>query len=41
MADNLGALSLAMSPEQIDRLDLVSSLNPSAPARTPIAWGVK
>jgi len=41
MADNLGALSLEMSPEQIDRLDIVSSLNPSAPPRTPIVWGGK
>ncbi|MBP6020703.1 MAG: aldo/keto reductase [Burkholderiaceae bacterium] len=36
--DNLGALSVELSIEQIDRLDSVSKLAPSAPARTPIPW---
>jgi len=35
LADNLGALSLALTAQQISRLDLVSSLVPDAPARTP------
>ncbi|MBD1554464.1 aldo/keto reductase [Pseudomonas typographi] len=36
--DNLGALALTLSVEQINRLDTVSSLVPSAPARTLIPW---
>ena len=35
LADNLGALPLALSDEQISRLDAVSSLVSGAPARTP------
>ena len=38
LADNLGALSVALSAEQISRLDAVSSLVAPAPARVPIAW---
>lgn len=38
--DNLGALALELSPEQISRLDIVSSLVPSALARTPVPWAV-
>ncbi|MCE4369653.1 aldo/keto reductase [Xanthomonas hortorum] len=38
LADNLGALSVELSTEQIERLDAVSSLVPAAPARTPIPW---
>lgn len=40
LTDNLGALSLELSAEQICRLDTVSSLVPSAPARTPVPWAV-
>lgn len=40
LTDNLGALSLELSTEQISRLDTASSLLPSAPARTPIPWAV-
>ncbi|MCE4370757.1 aldo/keto reductase [Xanthomonas hortorum] len=38
LADNLGALSLELSTEQIGRLDTVSNLVSSAPARAPIVW---
>ncbi|MEU1953476.1 aldo/keto reductase [Nocardia rhamnosiphila] len=38
LADNLGALSLELSAEQISRLDTVSSHVPSAPTRTPVPW---
>lgn len=38
--DNLGALSVELSTEQISRLDTVSSLVSSAPARTPVPWTV-
>jgi len=38
LADNLGALKVVLSTEQLQRLDTVSSLVPSAPARTPIPW---
>ena len=38
LSDNLGALTLSLSPEQLNRLDTVSSLNPSTPARRPIPW---
>lgn len=38
LADNLGALSVTLSAEQIGRLDTVSSLDASMPARTPIPW---
>jgi aryl-alcohol dehydrogenase-like predicted oxidoreductase len=37
LADNLGALPLDLSAEQISRLDAVSSLQPAAPARKPMA----
>lgn len=40
LTDNLGALSLELSTEQISRLDTVSNLVPSAPARTPVPWAV-
>jgi aryl-alcohol dehydrogenase-like predicted oxidoreductase len=39
LGDNLGALRVEMSAEQLNRLDSVSSLVPSAPARSPILWG--
>lgn len=38
LTDNLGALSLELSTEQISRLDSVSSLLPSTPIRTPVPW---
>ncbi|PLK47784.1 aldo/keto reductase [Uliginosibacterium sp. TH139] len=38
LSDNLGALTLNLSAEQIARLDAVSSLQSSAPARSPIPW---
>jgi aryl-alcohol dehydrogenase-like predicted oxidoreductase len=38
LTDNLGALSLQLSTEQLNRLDSVSSLLPSAPLRTPTSW---
>ena len=38
LSDNLGALTVELSPEQLNRLDSVSSLAPSAPARPPILW---
>lgn len=37
-ADNLAALSVELSAEQISRLDAVSSLAPSAPERASIRW---
>jgi aryl-alcohol dehydrogenase-like predicted oxidoreductase len=39
LTSNLGALALALSAEQLDRLDSVSSLDPSAPVRKPVPWG--
>lgn len=36
LADNLGALTLALSTEQISRLDAVSNIDPANPTRTPI-----
>ncbi len=36
--DNLGALSVELSPGQLNRLDTVSSLVPSAPSRIPSPW---
>nr|WP_260509414.1 aldo/keto reductase [Yersinia enterocolitica] len=36
--DNLGALAVELSVEQINRLDTVSSLHPAAPARKVIDW---
>jgi aryl-alcohol dehydrogenase-like predicted oxidoreductase len=41
LADNLGALSLELSAEHIGRLDTVSSLVQSAPARKPIPWAAE
>lgn len=38
LSDNLGALTVQLSAEQLHRLDTVSSLVPSAPARVPIPW---
>ena len=38
LTDNLGALTLQLSAEQIGRLDSVSDLAPSAVARVPVAW---
>ncbi|MDM0087983.1 MULTISPECIES: aldo/keto reductase [unclassified Variovorax] len=38
LTDNLGALSVELSAEQISRLDTVSGLVPAAPARTPVPW---
>jgi len=38
LSDNLGALTLALSAEQLQRLDSVSNLQPGAPARAPIPW---
>lgn len=38
LTDNLGALALELSAEQIARLDTVSSLVSPAPARTPVVW---
>lgn len=38
LGDNLGALAVELSAEQLARLDAVSSIAASAPARTPRAW---
>ncbi|MET0266023.1 MAG: aldo/keto reductase [Duganella sp.] len=38
LTDNLGALGLELSAEQIARLDTVSSLVSQAPARAPVVW---
>lgn len=38
LTDNLGALSLELSSEQISRLDTASILTPSTPTRTVIPW---
>ncbi|BES85192.1 oxidoreductase [Pectobacterium araliae] len=38
LTDNLAALELELSTEQIARLDAVSSLDPSVPARKTVAW---
>ncbi|WP_374481029.1 aldo/keto reductase [Zoogloea sp.] len=38
LSDNLGALTLSLSAEQLARLDSVSSLKSSAQARSPIPW---
>jgi aryl-alcohol dehydrogenase-like predicted oxidoreductase len=40
LTDNLGALSVELSAQQISRLDAVSSLLPSATARKPIPWAM-
>lgn len=39
LQDNLGALTVDLSAEQIARLDAVSSLSEATRVRTPIAWG--
>lgn len=41
LANNLGALALNLSPEDITRLDTVSSLTGSSPARDPLPWGAE
>ncbi|WP_417070564.1 aldo/keto reductase [Niveibacterium terrae] len=38
LGDNLGALTVELSAEQLNRLDSVSSLVSSAPTRSPILW---
>lgn len=38
LTDNLGALALELSAEQISRLDTVSNLVSSTPIRTPVPW---
>jgi aryl-alcohol dehydrogenase-like predicted oxidoreductase len=38
LSSNLGALGLVLSAEQLERLDTVSSILPSAPARKPAQW---
>lgn len=38
LGDNLGALTVELSAEQLNRLDTVSSLVSAAPARSPIPW---
>lgn len=38
LSDNLGALALSLSDEQINRLDTVSNLISSVPGRAPVAW---
>lgn len=38
LGDNLGALTLTLSDEQLARLDAVSSLQASTPARKPVPW---
>jgi aryl-alcohol dehydrogenase-like predicted oxidoreductase len=38
LTSNLGALALELSAEQLSRLDSVSSIDPSAPARKQVAW---
>lgn len=39
LADNLGALTVELSPGQLARLDAASDIVPSAPARVAIPWG--
>lgn len=39
LTDNLGALSLELTTEQISRLDTVSKPKPTETERTPIPWG--
>ncbi|SCM76631.1 Aldo/keto reductase family oxidoreductase [uncultured Pleomorphomonas sp.] len=41
LVSNLGALSVELSAEQIDRLDSVSTLDPATPARKPVQWAVR
>ena len=38
LTSNLGALALGLSAEQLGRLDAVSGIGPSAPARKPVPW---
>ena len=38
LTSNLGAIAVELSADQLDRLDSVSSLDPSAPARKPVPW---
>lgn len=38
LTSNLRAVALELSSEQLSRLDSVSSLDPSAPARKPVPW---
>lgn len=38
IGDNLGALALALADEQIQRLDAVSSLDPTAAPRSAVDW---
>jgi aryl-alcohol dehydrogenase-like predicted oxidoreductase len=38
LTSNLGALALELSNEQLERLDTVSSLDKTAPARKPLPW---
>ncbi|MDM0054580.1 aldo/keto reductase [Variovorax fucosicus] len=38
LIDNLGALTVDLSAEQLHRLDTASSLVPSAPSRSPVPW---
>jgi aryl-alcohol dehydrogenase-like predicted oxidoreductase len=41
LASNLGALSIKLSAEQLERLDAVSSLTPAAPKRAPVSIGAE
>jgi aryl-alcohol dehydrogenase-like predicted oxidoreductase len=38
LTSNLGALALGLSAEELGRLDTVSGIGPSAPARKPVPW---
>ena len=38
LTSNLGALALGLSAEQLGRLDTVSGVGPSAPARKLVPW---
>lgn len=38
LTSNLGALAVELPAEQLSRLDSVSSLGPSTPARKPVPW---
>jgi len=39
LQDNLGALAVTLSPDQLARLDAVSAVAGTDPARVPVAWG--
>lgn len=41
LASNLGALAIALSDEQIERLDAISSLDPALSKRTPLPTGAQ